>query len=103
MSAQLRREAEVGGYEAAAEAQEAIAATYVALAELVGGRSEEIALFDNATHAWNAAFYSVPLRPVIRSSPAAPSTAATCWPTGTPPATPAPRSCSCPITNIARS
>src|SRR5260370_19521536 len=63
MTAQLRREAEVGGYEAAAEAQEAIAATYVALAELVGGRSEEIALFDNATHAWNAAFYSVPLRP----------------------------------------
>ncbi len=35
----------------------------MALAELVGGRSEEIALFDNATHAWNAAFYSVPLRP----------------------------------------
>jgi selenocysteine lyase/cysteine desulfurase len=29
----------------------------------VGGRSQEIALFDNATHAWNAAFYSVPLRP----------------------------------------
>src|SRR5262249_4620969 len=33
------------------------------LAELTGGRSEEIALFDNATHAWNAAFYSIPLRP----------------------------------------
>src|SRR5215467_4389865 len=63
MTAQLRREAEIGGYEAAAEAAEAIAATYAALAELTGGRSEEIALFDNATHAWNAAFYSVPLRP----------------------------------------
>jgi selenocysteine lyase/cysteine desulfurase len=62
MTAQLRREAEIGGYEAAAEAQDAIAATYDAIAGLVGGRSDEIALFDNATHAWNAAFYSVPLR-----------------------------------------
>ncbi len=63
MTAQLRREAEIGGYEAAAGARDAIAATYDAIAELVGGRSEQIALFDNATHAWNAAFYSVPLRP----------------------------------------
>jgi selenocysteine lyase/cysteine desulfurase len=62
MTAQLRREAEIGGYEAAAEARDAIAATYDAVAGLVGGRAEEIALFDNATHAWNAAFYSVPLR-----------------------------------------
>jgi len=63
MTAQLRREAEIGGYEAGAEAAGAIAATYAGLAELTGGRSEEIALFDNATHAWNAAFYSIPLRP----------------------------------------
>jgi len=63
MTAQLRREAEIGGYEAAAETRDAIAATYDAIAELVSGRGEEIALFDNATHAWNAAFYSVPLRP----------------------------------------
>jgi selenocysteine lyase/cysteine desulfurase len=63
MTAQLRREAEIGGYEAAAEAKDAITATYDAIAELVGGRSQEIALFDNATHAWNAAFYSVALRP----------------------------------------
>lgn len=63
MTNQLRREAEIGGYEAAAEAQDAIAATYDAIAQLVGGRSQEIALFDNATHAWNAAFYSVALRP----------------------------------------
>jgi selenocysteine lyase/cysteine desulfurase len=62
MTAQLRREAEIGGYEAAAEAQDDIAAAYDAIAGLVGGGSDEIALFDNATHAWNAAFYSVPLR-----------------------------------------
>src|SRR5580658_4634858 len=61
MTAHLRREAEIGGYEAADQAREAIAAVYAAIAELVGGRSEEVALFDNATHAWNAAFCSVPL------------------------------------------
>jgi selenocysteine lyase/cysteine desulfurase len=61
MTGHLRLEAEIGGYEAADQAREAIAAVYAAIAELVGGRSEEVALFDNATHAWNAAFYSVPL------------------------------------------
>jgi selenocysteine lyase/cysteine desulfurase len=63
MTAQLRLEAEIGGYEAAAAVGDAVTATYAAIAELVGGRDDEIALFDNATHAWNAAFYSVPLRP----------------------------------------
>jgi selenocysteine lyase/cysteine desulfurase len=63
MTGHLRLEAELGGYEAAAAAQEAIDATYHGLAELLGGRPEEVALFDNATHAWQAAFYSIPLGP----------------------------------------
>jgi selenocysteine lyase/cysteine desulfurase len=63
MTAHLYREAQIGGYEAAAQAQDEVAATYAAAAELLGGQSEQIALFDNATHAWNAAFYSVRLRP----------------------------------------
>jgi selenocysteine lyase/cysteine desulfurase len=63
MLGHLRREAEMGGYEAAAAAQDDIAAAYAAVAELVGGSTGEIAFFDNATHAWNAAFYSVPLGP----------------------------------------
>lgn len=63
MTDHLRLEAEIGGYEAASAAQDAIDATYEAVAELVGGASSEVALFDNATHAWNAAFYSIPFRP----------------------------------------
>ncbi|WP_232661011.1 aminotransferase class V-fold PLP-dependent enzyme [Pseudonocardia sp. TRM90224] len=63
MTDQLDLEARIGGYEAAEQAQGRISDTYAGLAELVGGRPSEIALFDNSTHAWNAAFYSVPLRP----------------------------------------
>src|ERR1700727_714097 len=63
MTTHLQLEAEVGGYEAAAAAQDAIGATYSGIAGLLGGRADEVALFDNATHAWNAAFYSVPLGP----------------------------------------
>ena len=63
MTTHLQLEAEVGGYEAAAQAREQIDVTYAALAQLVGGRSDEVALFDNSTHAWNAAFYSIPLGP----------------------------------------
>jgi selenocysteine lyase/cysteine desulfurase len=63
MVGHLRLEAEIGGYEAADAAQDDIAATYASMAELIGGASDEVAFFDNATHAWNAAFYSVPLQP----------------------------------------
>jgi hypothetical protein len=63
----LRREAEIRGYKAAAEARDATTATYDAIARLIGGRSDEAALFDNDTHVRNAAFYSVPLRPATRS------------------------------------
>jgi selenocysteine lyase/cysteine desulfurase len=62
MTDYLHREAQIGGYEAADEAADEIAAVYESLAELVGASPPQIALFDNSTHAWNAAFYSVPLR-----------------------------------------
>src|ERR1700727_2005424 len=63
MTTHLQLEAEVGGYEAAELAREQIDVAYAALAQLLGARSDEVALFDNSTHAWNAAFYSIPLGP----------------------------------------
>jgi selenocysteine lyase/cysteine desulfurase len=63
MTRHLRLETEIGGYEAAAAARDAIDAVYADIARLVGGRADEVALFDNSTHAWNAAFYSVALGP----------------------------------------
>jgi selenocysteine lyase/cysteine desulfurase len=62
MTDYLRREALIGGYEAEAEAADRIDTTYAALAELVGAAPSQIALFDNSTHAWNAACYSVPFQ-----------------------------------------
>jgi hypothetical protein len=60
MTDYLHREALIGGYEAEDEAAERIAAVYDSLATLLGALPTQIALFDNSTHAWNAAFYSVP-------------------------------------------
>ncbi len=58
----LQTEARIGGYEAASAAQEATAATYAAVGELLGCQSDEIALVDCATRAWEAAFHSLPLK-----------------------------------------
>jgi cysteine desulfurase / selenocysteine lyase len=58
----LQAEARIGGYEAASAAQGAVDATYVAVAELLGCQTDEIALVDCATRAWEAAFHSLPLR-----------------------------------------
>ncbi|MEU4210950.1 aminotransferase class V-fold PLP-dependent enzyme [Streptomyces sp. NPDC026206] len=63
MTAHLELEARIGGYEAANERLEDIEAVHATIAELLGGRPEEVALFDNATHAWEAAFYSLAFRP----------------------------------------
>jgi selenocysteine lyase/cysteine desulfurase len=63
MTEYLQRESLIGGYEAEAEAAEQIGDVYESLAELVGAHPSQIALFDNSTHAWNAAGYSVPLEP----------------------------------------
>ena len=58
----LAREQEIGGYEAEAEAADEIAAFYSGFGEMLGVDASEIAYVENATRAWDMAFYGLPLR-----------------------------------------
>jgi selenocysteine lyase/cysteine desulfurase len=59
----LRLEARIGGYEAAAVSRDAVERVYHAAAELLHCAPDEIAIVENATRAWDMAFYAVPLGP----------------------------------------
>jgi selenocysteine lyase/cysteine desulfurase len=59
----LRREAEIGGYEAAGERADRLEHTYDAVAALIGATRAEIAVIENATRAWDMAFYSFRFAP----------------------------------------
>jgi selenocysteine lyase/cysteine desulfurase len=60
VAAHLRREAEIGGYEAAAEAGDRLAAVYASLGGLVGAPASSIALTSSATDSFLRAFLSIP-------------------------------------------
>ncbi|WP_412520269.1 aminotransferase class V-fold PLP-dependent enzyme [Actinomadura madurae] len=54
------QESTIGAYEAADQNQAAIDRFYGAVARLLGARPDEIAYVENATRAWDLAFYSIP-------------------------------------------
>jgi cysteine desulfurase/selenocysteine lyase len=58
----LELEARIGGYAAADDVSGRMAGVYDSVAALVGADRDEIALVENATRAWDMAFYSIPFR-----------------------------------------
>lgn len=62
----LRREEQIGGYEAAEEAAGRLEGVYSSVARLIGARPNEIALAESGSRAWAMAVYSFPFVPRTR-------------------------------------
>jgi selenocysteine lyase/cysteine desulfurase len=59
----LELEANIGGYEAAEKVQDKIENVYQAISVLIGCQRDEIGVIENATRAWDMAFYSIRFKP----------------------------------------
>jgi cysteine desulfurase / selenocysteine lyase len=59
----LKAEATVGGYPAERAAAQRIEAVYGSIARLLGCNRSEVAVVENATRAWDMAFYGIRFRP----------------------------------------
>ena len=55
----LQLETEIGGYEAAARAERTLSRIYDVAAKMLGAEAGEIAIVENATRAWDMAFYAL--------------------------------------------
>ena len=62
IKAHVDLETRIGGYEAANREEARWEATYDAIARLLRCHREEIAVVENATRAWDMAFYAIPLK-----------------------------------------
>ena len=63
MRQHIELEAAIGGYEAADQGAAALDHAYVAVARLLNAAPDEIAVVENATRAWDMAFYSFQFQP----------------------------------------